>query len=242
MPVVKADGHTPFKGAAADAEILKPRKQEVVEHLFCAGCGLNKFGVSLNVFDKAGRIFADVKEIAFFLNLFNLAAAIGAHSAALLELRLRPERLAGRAIHALVAALINIALIIELFKDLLNACNVVIIRRANKAVVGNIHKLPKAVEPRNDVVNILLRCNSRFRCLAFNLLSVFVRTGQKVNIIAAHSLIACKRVRVHGAIGVSDMQFCTRIVNGRCDVISFLFFHDFRHKNSPSEVFRIFAF
>ena len=44
-----------------------------------------------------------------------------------------------RAVHALVVALINITLLVELFEDLLHLLLVVIVRGADELVVGGVH-------------------------------------------------------------------------------------------------------
>ena len=100
----------------------------------------------------------------------------------------------------------------------------IVIRRADKAVVGNIHALPELLNPRYDVIHILLRRHTRGFGLFFDFLAVFVRTGQKHNVVSAHPLVARHNVSCHGAVAVADMQLVRRIVDRRCD-IEFLLLH-----------------
>ena len=223
MLIVKIDRYAPFEGAAADAEILKPGEQEIIEHLLCAGCGLNEIGMLVYIVDEPRSILADAEEIALLLNLLNGTAAVGADSAALLELRFGPECFAGRAVHALIAALIDIALVVELFECLLNACNVVIIGGADKAVVGNIHELPELMETADDIIDVFLRRYALFRSFALDLLTVLVRAGEEIGIITGQALVSCHCIGIDGAVGVPDMQVCARVIDGGRYIKGFLF-------------------
>ena len=53
---------------------------------------------------------------------------------------------------------------------------------------------------------------------ALNLLSVLVRSGEKIAVISAHSLISGHRIRSNGGIGMADMQIAAGIIDGRSDV------------------------
>ena len=67
---------------------------------------------------------------------------------------------------------VYVALLIEALKNLLHAFNMVIIRGADKTVVGNVHKLPKILNSGNNFINKLLRGYALCLSLLLNFLSV----------------------------------------------------------------------
>ena len=223
MLVVKVNGDAPLEAGAGYAQVLKAGQQEVVQHLVCAGGRLNELGMILDVLDKAGSVLAHLEEVALFLYLFNGPAAVGA--AAVLQLTLKPEALAGGAVQAFVGGLVDIALLVELFEYLLNACHVIVIGGADKAVVGNVHQLPQVLEGGNDIVNVLLGGNALFLGLALYLLAVLVGAGEEVYVIAGHALIAGDGVSCHGGIAVADVQLVAGVINRRSDVECLLVGH-----------------
>ena len=76
----------------------------------------------LDVFLKPLLIFAHLEEIRFLVRALKRPSAVGADPVR--RLSVRKERLAGNTVEPFVFALINIALIVELFKYLLKVqCN-----------------------------------------------------------------------------------------------------------------------
>ena len=101
----------------------------------------------------------------------------------------------------------------------------VIIGGADKAVVGNVHQLPQvqnAVFAFNDAVNKLLGSDACLLGLFLYLLTVLIGAGEEHYIVASQSLVPCKGVGCHGAVGVADMQFIRGIVYRCCNVKGFL--------------------
>ena len=122
-------------------------------------------------------------------------------------------------------ALVDIAIFVHLLEDLLNSFDMVAIGGTDEAVVRNVHQLPQienALFAFNNVVNEFLGGDTGFLGLGFDLLTMFVGTGQEHDVIAAHALVASDGVGSDGAVGVTDVQFGRRIVNGGCDIERFL--------------------
>jgi len=101
---------------------------------------------------------------------------------------------------------------------------VIIVGRADEAVVGDIHQLPKILDAGDDMVDILLRRNAGRLGLLLDLLAVFVGAGQEHHVIALQPLVARHDVGGDGAVAVADVELVRRIINRRRD-IKFLFFH-----------------
>ena len=90
----------------------------------------------VDIFNEPWSIFAHTEEISLLLGRLHLTAAVGTFS--IHQLGRGPEGLAGSTIKALISALVDIALIIKLFKNLLNLSLVILICGADKLVIGGI--------------------------------------------------------------------------------------------------------
>ena len=203
---IKVDRHAPGEAGAGDAQILQTRIDEVVDHLVDAGLRLQEVSRRQKLAHTSG-IFGKTEEIRFLRRVVDLAAAVGAF--AVLQLTLGPEALAGGAVFALVFALIDIAVFIHLAEDLLNGLHMIIVRRADKAVVGDVHELPQienALRPGDNIVDELLRRDARGPGLVLNFLAMLVRAGQEHDVVALQALVARHGVGRNGAVGVADVQ------------------------------------
>ena len=132
MARVKIDRHAPGEAGTRDAQILKAGINKVIDHLVHAALRLEEIGGGQKL-AHARSIFGKPEEIGLFLCIVHFAAAVGA--LAVNELAFRPEALAGRAVFALVRALIDIAVFIHLLEDLLNGGDMIIVGGADEAVV-----------------------------------------------------------------------------------------------------------
>jgi hypothetical protein len=219
---VKVHGDTPGEARAGNAEVFKAGLDEVVDHLVHAGGGLEEIGVLKQVLHAVG-VLTELEEVGLFLGVLHVASAVGA--LAVDKLALRPETLAGLAVLALVGALVDVAVVVHLLEDLLNGRNMIVVRRADEAVVRNIHELPQvenSLFAADDVVDKLLRGHARVLCLVLDLLAVLVRSGQEHDVVARQALVARHRVGRHGAVGVADVELIGRVINGGGDIESLL--------------------
>jgi hypothetical protein len=95
---------------------------------------------------------------------------------------------------------------------------VVVVGGADEAVVGDVHQLPQVLNAAgalDDVVHELLGRDACFLRLLLDLLAVFVGSGEKHHVVAAHSLVPRYRIGGHGAVGVADVQLVGRVIDGR---------------------------
>ena len=213
---IEINRNAPFKRCAGNAQILKTRNQKVVEHFSRPRRRLDEIGMGLNVINQPILILGKTEEIALLAGLLHRTAAI--RTAAIFELKLRPEGLTGRAIPALILTLVNIALIMKFAEDLLYGLHMALVRRADKVRVINIHQLPELLDAIYDVIDIFLRRHAGVARLALDLLTMLIRSSQEENIIARHLLKAGHRVRRSRTVAMADMQIIARIINRRCDV------------------------
>ena len=194
---------TPFKGGTGYTEILQTRKQEVVHHLILSGNRLNEFRMLVDMVDQAVSVFTHTEEISLFLGRLHLAAAV--RTLAVHQLGLGPEGLAGRTVHTLVSALVDIALVIQLLEDLLYLLFMVIICGADKFIIGGVHQIPDTLNLTGYIVYEFLRSNACLLSLQLDLLTVLVSTGLEEYVVALESSETGDGVRQHDLIGVADV-------------------------------------
>ena len=220
---VKVHGDAPGEAGAADAQILQARLDEVVDHFVHTGGGLQEVRALQQIL-HAACVLAQPEEVGLLLGVLHLAAAVGA--LAVHQLALGPEGLAGLAVLAHVLALIDVTLFIHLAEDLLDRLDVIVVRGADEAVVGDVHQLPQiqnAARSLNDVVDELLGRHAGLAGLVLDLLTVLVRSGQEHHVAAGQAFVARHRVGRHRAVGVADVQLIGGIVDGGGDIKLFLF-------------------
>ena len=219
---VEIDRDAPLETGAGNAEILKARVDEVVDHLVDAGARQQEVGVDEQVAHAVG-ILGQTEEVSLLLGVHNGAAAVRA--AAVDKLALGPEALAGGAVFADILALVDVALLVHLLEDLLDGLDMVVIGRADEAVIADVHQLPQildAFRALHDVINKLLRGDAGLLGLQLDLLAVLIGAGQELDIVALQALVAGHGIGCHSTVGVADMQLIAGVINRRSDVEFFL--------------------
>ena len=217
---VKIDRDAPGERGTGNAQVLKTGLQEVVDHLVLAALRLDELRMLLDVLHQAVGVLAHLEEVCFLLGVHARAAAVRA--AAVLELALGPEGLARLAVLALVRALVDIALIVQLLEDLLHLLLVHRVGGADELIVSGVHQIPDRLDLARDLVDMLLRRDAGSLCLLLNLLAVLVGAGLEVDIVAGHALVARDRVGQHDLIGVADVRLRRGVCDRRRDIIRFL--------------------
>ena len=214
---IKVHGNTPAEGSTGYAQILQTGFQEIVYHFFLAGLGLNELRMLLDVLHQAILIFAHFEEVSFFFGLFNFAATVGAF--AVHQLALGEEGFTGYAVPAFVVTFVNVALLVELFEDLLYGLLVVGIGGSNELIVAGVHQIPNVFDLAGYFVNVLLGSYTVFLSVQLDLLAVFVGTGHEEYIVALQTTIAGNSVGQYYLIGVADMGLTGGVGNGRGQII-----------------------
>ncbi len=240
---VKVHRNAPLDGGTADAQVIQAGLEEIIDHFVGTAGRLNELRMIVDILNQPILIFVQLKEIAFFPRLFHRPSTVRAFS--VLELQLRPERLAGGAVPAFVLPLINISLIVQLLENLLHALHMALIRGADEIIIADVHQLPQILNAGHDVVHISLGSHALILRLALNLLAVLIRTRQEIRIIAGHPLEASHGVSCRGTVCMADVQVITGVIDGRGDVKGLLLTAMFTHdiclllackKSAPSVV------
>ena len=220
---VEIDRDAPLEAGAGNAEILKARVNKIVYHLVDAGARQQEVRVDEQI-AHAVSILGQTEEVSLLLGVDNGAAAVRA--AAVDKLALGPEALAGGAVLADILALVDVALLVHLLENLLDGLDMVVIGRADEAVIADVHQLPQildALGALDDVINKLLRGDAGLLGLQLDLLAMLISTCLKIYVITLLSFKTCDRIRKNDLIGISDMRFTGCVRNGSADIISLLF-------------------
>ena len=187
-----------------------------------AGIRQEEVRVLLIILHQPILIFAQPQEICLFLGVHHIAAAVGAF--AVFQLRGGEERFARHAVFAAVFALVNIALIVQLFENCLHRRLMVSVGGADKAVVGHIQAIPYLFDLGRDLIHILFGADALFFGDLFDLLSVFIRSGQKIYIKPHHAFVPRDHIGQHHIVGVANVRLAGCIRNGGGQIKLF-FFH-----------------
>ena len=178
----------------------------------------------LNVFDQPVSVFAHTEEICFFLHRLDISAADRA-LALFRQLALCVECFTFLTVHSFIMTFIDISLIIELLKDLLDLLLMIIIGCTDELIIGNVHAVKLFPDHCGDAVNKFFRRNALGQSFFFYLLTMFVGSCLKTDIITCHSLITGNGIRQYNLINISDVRFTGCIRNCCCNVIRPLIFH-----------------
>ena len=217
---IKGHRNAPGKGGPGHAQILEAGKKEIVHHLILPGDRLDKLRMLVDVLNELRRVLAHAEEVGLLLSRLHLPAAVRA--LAVHQLGLREEGLAGRAVEALIVALIDVALVIEFLKNLLHLGLMVLVCGADELVVGGVHQIPDALNLSGDLIHKSLGAHPCGLGLLLDLLAVLVRTRLEKYIISLGPLVPGNAVRENDLIGVADVGFPGGVGDGRRNIVWFL--------------------
>ena len=135
------------------------------------------------------------------------------------------ERLALSAVHSLVIAQVNVALIVELLEDLLDLALVVFVSCADKAVIRSVYQIPESLDLSGHFIDEFLGSLAGCRCPGLDLLSVLVASRLEMYVIAVRFLVSGDAVSQNDLIGVSDMRFAGSVCDRCCNVVFSFILH-----------------
>ena len=96
MTFVKIHRDAPGKGGPGNAQILKTRLDEIVDHFVLSGNGLDEFLMGIVVFHKPVGILGKTEEVGFLFGFDNLPVTVGTF--AVFQLAFCPEGFTGGAV------------------------------------------------------------------------------------------------------------------------------------------------
>ncbi len=169
--------------------------------------------------DQTIGVFAHLEEICFFVCLYYRSSAVRAVPVD--QLGLRKKGFAGVTVKAFIRSLINVALLIHFFEHFLDLFLMIIVRGADKFVIGGVHQIPDVFYLSGNVVHIGLWRYAFFGCFRLDLYAMLVSSCLKKNIISLLSSEAGDAVRQNDLICISNMRL-TGCVGDRGSHIVFI--------------------
>ena len=154
-------------------------------------------------------ILAHLEEVSLLLGRLNLSATV--RTLAVHELALCPEALTGSTVHTLIGSLVDISLVIQPLKYLLNLLLMIIICGSDKFVIAYVQAVADTLNGSSHAVHELLGRNTCSLGLLFYLLTMLISSCLEEHIIALLSLMSCNRICHHDLIGITDMRFARSV-------------------------------
>ena len=225
MAGIEIHRDAPLEGSPGYAQVLQAGQKEVVHHLVLSGNGLDELRMGIDMVDQTVRVFLHFEEVGLFSGRVDFAAADGA-LVLIDDLGSGIEGFTLCTVQAFIMSFINIALLIEAAEDLLDLNLMVRVCRTDKSVIGCIHQVPEALDLGRVLVYELLGCHAGPVGAVLDLLTVFVRTGLEVDIIAVCPFVAGDGVRQNDLVAVADVGLAGCVGDRRCNVVFTLVLHN----------------
>ena len=217
MPLVKRHGHAPVERGTADGEVFQAALHER-DDLVAAGFRTDEVGVLVVELKQRLLELGQLEEpVLLAAGLLHRALAVGADELAvlvLLEVGLGVVGFLVHAVPALVAALVAVALVVEVLPELLHGAGVARLSRAHKIGVGDVEKIPHVAEGRLHGVAPFLRRHALRSGRVGNLLAMLVHAGDERHVVAVHALVTRNRVGRDGGVRRAQVRGGIHVVNG----------------------------
>ena len=218
MTCSSSHGHrdAPGDAGAADADVLEALLDER-EGLVVARLRLHEAGCRAEELGQPVLVPAEQEVVVLLLQPDRLDAVVRAEAVGG-EVALVPERLAGGAVEAAVAALLDVAGGLELLDEALHERLVLRVGRADEEVVGGAERRGKLAVARRQLVHVLLRREPALLRRLGDLGAVLVRAGEEEHVLAPLAVVAGQHVGGHGRVGVAVVRLAVHVVDGGGDV------------------------
>jgi hypothetical protein len=134
------------------------------------------------------------------------------------EVLFSPESFTGNTIPTLIIVLIDLPMIVEILKDLLDHLLMANFRRTDEIVIGDGKPLPEGLEALNHFIAVSFWVHPSLLGGLLNLLAMLVSAGKEKNLKALQTLVTGEDVSGNGGVGVADVGDIIDIVDGSGDV------------------------
>ena len=221
---VNRNRDSPVEGGTGNTKIFQTLLHKG-NHFISARFRLQKIRIVPEIIQQRIAVLGQTEEVRIFAHLLHFTTAVRA--LAVYQLRFRPVGFTRSAVPAFVLALVDVSVLVHLHEDVLYSLDMTRLRGPNEIVVADFHLIPESQNGFHHTVYVFFRCDLSFFRTFLNLLSVFIRSGEEAHIVSAESLEPSHGIRHYGAVGVTDMQFRTWIINWCSNIICSLVFRHF---------------
>ena len=218
MSLVKRHGHAPVERGTADGEVFQAALHER-DDLVATGFRADEVGMLVVELEQRLLELGQLEEpVLLAAGLLHRALAVGADELAvlvLLEVGLGVVSFLVHTIPAFVAALVAVALVVEVLPELLHGAGMARLSRAHEIGVGDVEKIPHVAESRLHGVAPFLRRHALRGGRVGDLLAMLVHAGDERHVVAIHALVARDGVGCDGGVRRAQMRCGIHVIN-RC--------------------------
>ncbi len=223
---VPGDLHAPVEGRARDRQVLQALLDEA-DDLVAGRLGLDEAGVGGVELQQSRGVGGELEEVVLLLQHLHGLLVDGAEllpgvlALAVDQVGGGLVLLAADAVRALVTALVDLALVVQILHELLDPGRVPVLGGADEVVVGDFQVFPEGL-PRllDQLVGPLLRTDPVGLRGAHDLLTVLVRACEVPHLLAALAVPAGEHVPSNGRVGVAEVGTIIHVVDRRRDVVA----------------------
>ena len=221
VALIPRHGDAPVEAGAGDGQILQAALHEG-DDLVATADRSDEVGVLVVEGEELVLELGELEEPVLLARglVAHRALAVGAHEFAvlvLLQIALGVVGLLVHAVPALVGALVQPALLVQIAPELLHGTGLAILGGAHEVGVVDIQRLPRIGEGRGQRVAPGLRGHAVLLGSLGDLLAVLVGAGDERHVVAVHTLVASNGVGGHRGIGGTQMRRGVDVVDGRGD-------------------------
>ena len=212
---VPRDLDPPAQARARDRDVAQPAPDEA-ERLVALRRRADGVGVLLVPLEEPVLEGAQLEEPVLLGHLDDRAAVHGA--AAVDELVGGVVVLAADAVQALVEALVDVAVLVDLAEECLHGLGVALLGRPQEVVVGHVELGPRLDEAARGLVRPRLRADAVRDRGVGHLLAVLVGAREELHLVAQEPVPARDRVGVDRRVRGADVRRVGDVVDRRRDV------------------------
>ena len=227
---VEGQRDAPVERGARDGEVLEAALDEAHD-LVAADLRLDEVGVGGIEVEQRLLELGELEEPALLLDALEGALAVRAQrdgglvvvavlvGVGVAHVGLGEVGLLGHAVPALVGALVDVALLLEVLPEVLHRLDVALLGGADEVVVGDLERAPKLLEGRGLGVAPLLGRHVVGSSGVGDLLAVLVDAGEEQRVVAVHATETRLDVGHDGGVGRAQVRGGVHIVDGRGDEV-----------------------
>ena len=209
---IERQRNAPVERRAAHGQVTHAALDEGAD-LVLANLRADEVGVLVVVREQLVAKLGEFEKPILLVDDLDLAAAVG--TLAVNQVAFGELRLARRAIVAVVGSLVEVAVVMELLHEVLDALHVARLRRADEVVVGDIEVAPQLGELRHLAIAPLLWRHAVRGSGLGDLLAMLVHAGEEEDIAPVHARETCGGVSRDSGVRGTDVRLAVNVVDGR---------------------------
>lgn len=213
-PLVERHADAPVLAGAGDVDVAQPVVLDQADDLVAARLRLNEVGMLREVLQEPVLKGGQAEEVALLGAVRQRPLMVGTQPVVFGVLLVGLELLAAVAVPALVATLVDVAVVVDLLDEGAAALLVPLVTGLDEDVGADAQGVPDLAELPGHVVAVLLRLLPQLGGPLRHLDGVLVRPHQEKDVITLHAPVACLHVGADLLEGGADVRPAVGVVDG----------------------------